>query len=593
MEAEEKYLGISQPVDIRKTISLLSEDQVEEFSPTARTKANWKFFDLVFELGEKSKFIRDGDDGWRTCPEFRRNNVIRHLNGRESVGVFGDKGTRFLVLDIDNHDKHHGQFLRRSNEIFLRKVRILMDEFHGRFKCHYQFRERRTSGIHFIFAFNHVVSLKPAIDDFRKHLLRLDEAHPDLYTEIRTLQSEGCSTIKTLGETEIYPNKENAVCLPLAPGRLVATDRILSTVKHLKKDVADVESYVNWLGDLNRQYISKEIVLSYLERHLPEVTEQDLEVAYLKMQDGGPVEPASQAKKHGKSPASKPTWKGHLFEYIHGFWIDGNSNDISLNEHIRVLVLCFLSYRGGYSNLEIESRMMEFVQDLPPAARSASQRLANRQWKSIRGVIRRCIKTGFGGQPKDKASSWKFSEIAHTFPSFDPGDKLTWQRVRAVSEKSNLQIDWNHVAGLIVHWTSVLKVKDPAIVTEFLSAIVNLAVDKEMQGNGFGRQFLQKWIRDKFPQIKVGDDSKVKKILTELRVRGIVERTEKGFRGRGASRWTLGWMTKQLLAGNTTYKMDLYLRGLLSPAPYETCTVELSETGKMLITPGGSLTLSG
>jgi hypothetical protein len=588
------YLGTSEPLDPQQTVSLFREDQTLPFDPSSRTQACWRFFDLFVEMAAKDRFIIDKGEGWRYWTGLRRNYVTQHLNGKHPVGVIGHTRTHFIILDNDNHDQHQ--------DIFLAKCRVLLDEFHGQDLCHFQLKENSTSGLHLIFIYNKSQPLEKLRCRFRERLLKLDQKYPELHQQIRLQQeldikSKKSTKLKTLGEVEIYPDKENGIRLPLCPGRLMATDRLLSPVHHRKQMVADVESYVNWLWDEQRQYIEKEVVLDYLESHLQAnqslsnpTPQPDLSY-YCSISESDASTSQLEANSNPRPKPKKISWKGNFHRFLCDWWIDGENHGIDLNTHIDVLVRSFMG--RNYSDIDIELRVMEFIEELPPTAMSCSSRLRDADHKGIRDVVRRCVRQGFGGQEKPELSRWIFSELRHNCPWFDPGDKQTWKSVYSKSLKSDLQIGWDRIPGLIPYWMDVLKVKEQEVVGRLLDGIVNLVKDKIEQGNGFGRVFLQKWIRDKCPEIKVGYVAKVQRILKELQDRGIIQRVKLGFRPCGktkgkCSTWKVGWQVEQLLSQsptNPTPQPDLSYYCSISESSFETCSVEVLDSGEVLLHP--------
>ena len=85
-------------------------------------------------------------------------------------------------------------------------------------------------------------------------------------------------------------------------------------------------------------------------------------------------------------------------------------------------------------------------------------------------------------------------------------------------------------------------VKDDDLILRFVNGIVNLAIDKEREGNGWHKDYLLKWMTDKFPEIKCRKPMKRQKILVALHELRILHPLFKGVAGVFATRWTLGEM---------------------------------------------------
>jgi hypothetical protein len=594
----EMYLGTFRPFDQQRAVGLFREDQTAPYKPTPRTRACWKYFDLFFQNAAKESFIIDEGDGWRCWTGLKRSYLTQHLNGRRNVGVYGDKRTSFILLDNDNHDQHW--------EIFQAKNRMLIEEFYGENCSHFQFKAGVTSGLHMIFVYHHWQSLERLRDEFRERLLKLDQKDPELFERIKRqqeidVQINGSTKLKTLGELEIFPDVENGIRLPLCPGRLVTTDRILKTVEHRKTPVADVESYMEWIWNPNRQYIDKEVVLAYLasnakSRSISDITptpHPDIH-SFCSISQTKPSNPKKTAKR-------KIPWKGNFFRFWFDWWLCGDNHQIELNTLLEITVLAFLERQ--YSDIEIEEKIMDYVHDLPAEAKSCSSRLRNMEFGEIRAVIRRNIKNGFDGQDNPQSSRWIFSEIRHNCPWFDPGDRSTWARTWSKVAKSDLKCDWDRVTGAIPFWMEVLNVKEPDVVQRFLDAIVNLVIDKQREGRGFGRVYIQKWFRDRFPEVKVGYNAKVQRILTLLNETGIIHRTKKGFRPVGqqrgqCSQWELGWRVKDLLEANPslistpTPHPDIHSFCSILESTLETCWVEVLDSGEIVVHPASEMCCS-
>ncbi len=595
---QEMYLGTFRPFDAERAVGLYREDHTAPYKPSSRTQACWKYFDLFFQNAAKESFIIDEGDGWRCWAGLKRSYLTQHLNGRRHVGVYGDERTSFILLDNDNHDQHL--------EIFQAKNRMLIDEFHGENCCHFQFKAGATSGLHLILVYPNWQSLEKLRGQYRERLLKLDQKDPELFERIKRqqeldIEQNGSTKLKTLGELEIYPDVENGIRLPLCHGRLVATDRIMSEIQHRKRAVADVEAYMGWISNPNRKYIDKEVVLKYLEENaksrcssITTPTPHPDIYSFCSISETKPSKPK-------KPPKRKVSWKGNFFRFWLDWWICGDNHGIDLNTLLEITVLAFLERQ--YSDSEIEDTIMDYVHDLPPEAASCSSRLRDMEFGEIRAVVRRNIKKGFDGQANPKLSHWIFSEIRHNCPWFDPGDRSTWARTWAKMAKSSLKCDWDRVTGAIPFWMEVLKVKEADVVRRFLDGIVNLVIDKEREGRGFGRIYLQEWIRDKCPEIKVGYNAKVQKILKLLDETGIVHRIKKGFRPIGkekgqCSQWEVGWRAKGLLEPDSSSLItpsphpDIYSFCSISDSSYETCWVEVLDSGEIVVHPGSEVSCS-
>lgn len=73
------------------------------------------------------------------------DQAIDHLNGKEVYGVFGSKTSSYLLIDLDLHNQ--------PLDLFLKRLRGLLDAFHGKYRCHFQVSDEKAGGVHIILSF--------------------------------------------------------------------------------------------------------------------------------------------------------------------------------------------------------------------------------------------------------------------------------------------------------------------------------------------------------------------------------------------------------------------------------------------------------
>ena len=329
---------------------------------------------------------------------------------------------------------------------------------------------------------------------------------------------------------EIYPDPNQSVRLPLCRDREMLLDKSLPLVTHRNQQVQDVEGYIRWIEDPNREYMPKEKVLDYLH--------------YFSFPATAPK--SKPKKKLTATSSSGESWNGNLNRWLCQFWIEGHSNARSLNEHIAVLSRLAACY--GHPESEIVKAIKSFVGELPACARSCSSRLLKGKLKNIDRVIESTAKfacDGNGHQDDPGLSTTKLKKVLAKWTGFNPLDKSTW----GLKSRSNITPNWTdeQKQKICVYLRKPLFVKDDELVLRFVDAIVNLTIDKEREGNGWHKDYLQTWMKSKFPTINCGKAQKRQAILVALQDLGIIHSLFKGRPKLFVTRWTLGEMAQKAI----------------------------------------------
>ena len=515
--------------------NLFHFDQTTPYRANSRTLAYFAFEEIFFDLARKDSHILKFDkaagrerDEWYTMTGyasiqnpadrgFLSSSIIRkHINQREIVGIKAKDKTRVMLIDHD----YHG----RDLAVFEAQADVLLNEFYGKATWHYQVKKHDVTGLHLIRTFPNPVDLEEATTLLRQLLLRLDAENPEL---ARRAKDAGMAT---LGELEIYPQRDHGVRLPLCLDREVLLDAPLPLVSFKGKMVQDVEKYVAWLQNPNRQYMLKERILDYIHHF-----------ARLETNPKAPS-PKKERVDWANGEISANGWNNKTKSRLPGFWLDGNADGLPLNEHI--VVLCRLAAAYGYGQQEIESSVNAFVKELPAAARTCSSRLLKGKMRKIANVVKTsamCACDNNGHQDDPELSTRKLEAVLARWIGFDPLNKSTWS-VLVTSVHVPVTPNWSKQdkADIETYLAKPLFVKDTSLLLRFVNAIVNLTLQKEKEGNGWGKDYLEKWIKDKFPQIKCAKDEKRQRILVALQELGIIKRRIEGKPKITATHWVLG-----------------------------------------------------
>lgn len=504
-------------------------DQTIPYRASPRTLAYFAFEELFFDLARKDSYILKFDkeqaqerDSWYTMTAyptaqnpldrgFLSPAIIRkHINQREIVGIKATRWTRFVLIDLDFHG--------RDSKLFEDQAEVLLNEFHGKATWHYQVKRHDVTGLHLIRTFDKPQDLDTITDSLRAILRRLDADHPDL---ARRAKEAG---MKTLGELEIYPQRDHGVRLPLCFDREMLLDAPLPLVPCKGRMIQDVEKYVAWLRNPNRQHMPKERILDYLH--------------YCATIEGPKPSVVIRNRATGKILAKG--WKNNMRRMLPDFWLDGEAHGETLNNHI--IVLARLAFVYGYGQQESERGITSFVNELPPSARSCSSRLLHGKMRSIASVVRTSVKYACddNGHQHDPALSTKKLEAVLTkWNGFDPLDKETWS---SLASNNVVTPEWTEADknAFVTYLRKPLFVKDESLILQFVNAVVNLTVQKDKAGDGWGKEYLLTWMKDRFPKIKCAKDAKRQRILVALQELGIIEVHKKGVPKKAATRWVLG-----------------------------------------------------
>jgi hypothetical protein len=233
-------------------LPLYSFEQTNLYAPTPRTQAVDAFWSTFVTSHNKGVFIRRlPGENWKTFGKpdspiyLRHSDLTKHLSGAATFGIRGGAHTQWGIIDLDLHfgDK----------AVFMDQFRLLLSAFHGLAGWHFHVGE---GGVHLCQVFSRmpVVMWRHRV---RRTLRELDEQHPELAEDARR------AGMKTLAESELYPDPRHGVRLPLSAGRTVLIDKPLQLVTHRKKLVQDVIRYMEWVKDENKAYMPVMQVLDF------------------------------------------------------------------------------------------------------------------------------------------------------------------------------------------------------------------------------------------------------------------------------------------------------------------------------------------
>jgi len=261
---------------------------------------------------------------------------------------------------------------------------------------------------------------------------------------------------------------------------------------------------------------------------------------FLSMGSTGAVSRVSLRKPASTSVDQHPTWRNRLKRNLIEFWREGNSNQIPLNEHI--IVLARMSWFWGYTTHEIESQICQMLRNLPASALSSSQRLLNRDWRSIDRVVQSSVRYAKDNlrQRDPHLSTQKLRRVVETLrpTGFDPLKPETWRDSYAKEPKPKLTWLPKEKNRLVAFLRKPLFCRNDQTIVEFVEGVIGLA--QSMKNRSWGIQYFSKWCGSRFPTLNMKRKNKLVTVLRVLQEEGILNLDQKGSVARGCSRWSLG-----------------------------------------------------
>jgi hypothetical protein len=353
------------------------------------------------------------------------DGCIDHLAGKDIYGVFGAKTSSYLMIDLDLHQK--------PLETFLKRFQVLLDAFHGRYRCHIQVAEENAGGVHFFLFFGKQSPLATRRKWITNELVKLDAQFPDVnFTKTGKLK------------VEIFPHPSHGHRLPLCSARTMLLDRPLPLIRRGKQSVQDVVGYMDWLNDPHRQYMDKEEIYRFVVERL------DLSLAGVK-------KPGREKPSPGALSVVMPL-KGRTRGAIVGFWRRGEAGHFS---HLNAAIVVTLRalHAEGLALPEAVSLVKQYVDELPN--NDLSSRLSSNK-ADIYRVIEADVQKIWG---RPASETWHNVIMRWEQIGFRVSGKATWATPRQTvvncksfeftEEETNLLI--NEMAPLLVGSKQALK----------------------------------------------------------------------------------------------------------------------------------------
>ena len=422
----------SQTKEVRKTcLNVARRDFYEVFVAHAswQRQIKWTKGGYVYpEDGDRYWDDRLEKWDWRTYKrKVSLGNLCEHQTGKEIFGILGGQRSYFLLIDLDLHNQ--------PLDLFKIRLRLLLDRFHGKHRCHFQVADKGARGVHIILFFGTAGVLSTRLKWLLRELSEIDETYPSGQF-IKTENSVRKFNI------EVYPNISHAVRLPLARHRKMLLDKPLALTESRGKSVQDVVSYMDWLKQEpeNRTFMPKADVLEYVMDRL------DLSCAASSIADesktdeerNNVLEPEQTSKTPKVTRQENLPLKGKTRKAIVGFWQNGEETHfLHLNSAINTTLGALQA--EGMTEDDAVDVVFSFAEDIPN--KDISSRLTG-DLKAVHKEITRNAKRIWANPANSK---WELSVACWQSYGFRVSDKSTWSAKPLPPEREEVVVDCEEI----------------------------------------------------------------------------------------------------------------------------------------------------
>lgn len=408
---------VSQTKEVRKTcLNVARRDFYEVFVAHASWKRQikWTKGGYVYPKSKDRFWDETIDDwGWRTYKrKVSISNLSEHQTGKEIFGIFGAESSCFLLIDLDLHNQ--------PLDLFLRRLELLTNHFHGKHRCHFQVADNDARGVHLILFFGTPGLLNNRLKWLLRELSEIDEADPSG----QFTKSEN-SVLRF--NIEVYPNTSHAVRLPMARGRKMLLNKPLALVSSRSKEVQDVVGYMNWLkqDSSERTFMSKVEVQQYIMDRLDfscantKAAKNEHQTQKLTHETSKLSEQTIEVSEPKTSKPAKISLKGKTRQAIVGFWLKGEGHHFQhLNSAINTTLE--IVHAEGVTEDEAVEILLEYIKDIP------NKGLSSRLVGDLREVGKEVVRKAKAIWNKTVNKKLKESVACWSSYGFKVSDKTTW-----------------------------------------------------------------------------------------------------------------------------------------------------------------------
>ena len=262
---------VAERFGYQEGIPLYTFDQATDYSPQPHTIAGQHYFDFFVANQNRHKYgqwddgkrKRDADikPGWKTYDQYlSRDNIRRHLRGKDIYGCWGNLWTNWFAIDLDYHGGDLSLFL---------DILPILDEFTSFFsnvRWFYILNRNGISGIH-------LVGLLP-----ERRLL--EEIRQEVQKVLGFLEDENINNLfkykpddladdqfHPVANLEIYPATNHNFRLPYAADRITITDEWLNLPGQVDLK-PNLVKFMDYVEDKTRQAVPMADVIEYIEANI-------------------------------------------------------------------------------------------------------------------------------------------------------------------------------------------------------------------------------------------------------------------------------------------------------------------------------------
>lgn len=423
-------LGDKSPTVTRvREVPLYSTEQTTKFQPSARTLAIRELARIFLGYSSRRHYLWHIEGKWKSClGRLTFDQFLDHLAQEQIYGVrSGGKATHFGGIDLDLHNG--------DPAIFLEQLQVLLDEFHGHDGWHFQVADQNAGGVHLLQVFSKPQPYREYRTALRAKLVALNAKYPDLAKRARA------AGMKPLGEIEIFSDEGKGLRLPFCRNRTMLIDAPLAQIIRRKKSVVDVERYIRWINNPDKQYMPRDRIYEYIRTRLRPRTvtmsdniEEDATVNS-RIASGTTVN-KQKRQKHSS------LLKNNYARDIQQFWSGENNPPDTLNKAIfqlsHVTPYFFDTQENAVSAIE------KMIDALP--IKTFSDRLSSGNRARVSLVVNENVSKAFANysSPSENIESRKTLDSVYAKWSavgFNPFDSTTW-KITAGAMKLGPDFDW-------------------------------------------------------------------------------------------------------------------------------------------------------
>jgi|GEM_PF-2761642 len=526
----------------------------------------------------------------RKCPYFTDSYVTQHLLGTRTLGLFAKKEsslTPWIAIDLDLHLDKGGNL-----DIFWQQVEVVLRHFWSVRKSQVVVSRDTLNGIHLYLYPSKPMRLDRLTAGIRGLLRDIHDKHPQIAQQVdewnaklALVKGRDIKQVAQIADLEVYPSHTKGFRFLGQESKVVLAHRVIDRIawgtfvigrkKGQPKYGFDVIGWWESLQTDDRMPLNE--VLEYIRHRLPRKDKQIVLAEKLLVTPASPVldadppaqiteatikqAPALAKPVQVQGPIEAESLSSGLGSMLRktrpkliAFW-SGTWNPKGTFESV-VVMTARLFAREGLSKENAKALILKYAHDLPESARQCSSRLNEGRWKRLEQDISKAVENAYSGNAKQKNIDGSTEQLTKTVTiwaryGFRLSDKSTWaNRGFGQGEAPAVEINWldEDREAFRQVLLPVLHVKDVDLAERVATAIVNLTLLKEREGNGWGYKYLASWLPAMF-DIPCSKKEKQQHVFQALQRLKVIKVSVSGRTGR-ATQWTLGDRARARVEGS-------------------------------------------